>query len=72
MLDGFSGHSVDCTDPLKQVTVYKFPPNVISVYQPLDQGIIATFKAGYKSRLLSRLVEKIADDEYHGVYSEQL
>ena len=28
LLDGFSGHSDSCTDPQKQVTVFKFPPNV--------------------------------------------
>ena len=57
LVDGFSGHDTSCVDPLGQVKVFKFPPNITSVYQPLDQGIIAVLKAGYKNKLLSRLVE---------------
>ena len=39
LLDGFSSHVDDCVDPLGQVTVFKFPPNITSIYQPLDQGM---------------------------------
>ena len=46
-----------------QVTVFVFPPNVTAVYQPMDQGIIATLKTGYKSRLLSQLVQTVGDNE---------
>ncbi|KAL5497334.1 hypothetical protein EMCRGX_G013794 [Ephydatia muelleri] len=56
LLDGFSGHVDDCVDPLGQVTVFKFPPNITSIYQPLDQGIIAAFKSYYKRKLLEILV----------------
>ena len=51
---------------VEQVTVFKFPPNVTSVFQPMDQGVIAALKAGYKSRLLAKMVET-AD-----VYNTQL
>ena len=57
VVDGFSGHDDSCKDPLGQVKVFKFPPNVTSIYQPLDQGVIAALKVGYKSRLLGRLLE---------------
>lgn len=57
IVDGFSGHDDSCNDPLGQVKVFKFPPNVTSIYQPLDQGVIAALKVGYKCRLLERLVE---------------
>lgn len=70
LLDGFSGHCENSTDP--QVTVFMFPPNVTSVFQPLDQGIIAAFKAGYKSRLLSRMVENIADYQQLQILAKQL
>ena len=56
LIDGFSGHDLNCTDPLGQVRVIMFPPIVTSIYQPLDQGIIATLKAFYKAKLLGRLV----------------
>ena len=45
LIDGFSGHDDTCSDPLGQVALYKFPPNVTSVYQPLDQGVISILKA---------------------------
>ena len=57
IFDGFSGHDESCADPLQQVKIFKLPPNVTSIYQPLDQGIIAALKVRYKSSLLARLVE---------------
>ena len=56
VMDGFSGHDRKCTDPLCQVQVYILPPNVTSVYQPQDQGIIAALKVGYRSKLLEKIV----------------
>ncbi|KAH9368481.1 hypothetical protein HPB48_019493 [Haemaphysalis longicornis] len=35
------------------------PPNTTSRLQPLDQGIICTFKAIYKQRFIERLVVKL-------------
>ena len=66
ILDGFSGHSDDCNDPLGQVKLIKLPPNVTSIYQPLDQGIIAVLKARYICTLLGKMVQ-VAE-----VYSAQL
>ena len=66
ILDGFSGHSDDCNDPLGQVKLIKLPQNVTSIYQPLYQGIIAVLKARYKSTLLGKMVQ-VAE-----VYSAQL
>ena len=45
LLDGFSGHDDGCVDSLGQVTLYKFPPNITGMFQPLDQGIIAALKS---------------------------
>ena len=44
-------------DPNGQVKALKLPPNVTSVYQPLNQGVIAALKAGYKCRLLASFVD---------------
>lgn len=63
LIDGFSGHDESCSDPLGQVAVYKFPPNVTSIYQPLDQGIIAAVKCGYKKKLLASLVNTASNFE---------
>ena len=36
VLDGLSGHDEGCVHPLKQAKLFKFPPNVASIYQPLE------------------------------------
>ena len=38
------------------------PKNVISLYQPLDQGIIRTFKAYYRRYWLSYMVDQVEQD----------
>ena len=72
VIDGFSGHDENCIDPQQQVKVFKFPPNVTALYQPLDQGIIAALKTGYKSRLLEKLVEVIGNFEQLQALASQL
>ena len=37
---------------LNNMTLVFLPPNVTIVVQPLDQGIIASFKIQYKKKLL--------------------
>ena len=61
LVNGFSGHDEKVNELMGQVTVFKFPPNITSVYQPLDQGIIAALKTGYKSRLLEKVVASVAN-----------
>ena len=63
LMDGFAGHDRNVKDPNGQVTMFVYPPNVTSVYQPMDQGIIATLKTGYKNRLLSHLVQTAGNNE---------
>ena len=72
VVDGFSGHDENVNDPLGQVTVFKFPPNITSVYQPLDQRIIATLKTGYKKRLLEKVVASVANYNELQVMAKQL
>jgi DDE superfamily endonuclease/Tc5 transposase DNA-binding domain len=59
IMDQCSGHDSTVTDPLGQVTVYFLPPNTTSIYQPMDQGIIAAVKAHYRRILLENLVDKV-------------
>ena len=56
ILDGFSGHCKDIVDPEHQVDIYFSPPNVISIYQPLDQGIIAIVKTSYTYCVLNKML----------------
>lgn len=42
------------------IKVEYLPPNVTSILQPLDQNVLQNVKAGYRKKLLTRLIE---DDE---------
>jgi hypothetical protein len=42
---------------LKAIKLCFFPPNATSKLQPLDQGIINSFKCHYKRRILTKVVE---------------
>ena len=61
-LDNVSSHVVNSakvgkfcgfsTLELSNMTLVFLPPNVTNIFQPLDQGIIASFKIEYKKKLL--------------------
>ena len=71
ILDNASSHVVSsakvdksCGFPtleLRNMTLVFLPPNVTSVVQPLDQGIIASFKIQYKKKLLQRVLSQYDD-----------
>jgi hypothetical protein len=46
---------------LSNMTLVFLPPNVTSVVQPLDQGIIASFKIQYKKKLLCWVLSQYDD-----------
>jgi DDE superfamily endonuclease len=55
LLDNFSGHElgvqlVGGLEGLNNVRIAWLPPNTTSQWQPLDQGIIASFKLQYRRR----------------------
>ena len=47
LLDNFSGHEITGLE-LSNTRVEYFKPNLTSQIQPLDQGVIQTFKAHYR------------------------
>ena len=53
-MDSFSGHFVK--SELSNVIVEFFPKNCTSVLQPLDQGIIKSFKGQYRSKMLKTII----------------
>lgn len=63
IMDNHSSHEVAAAElashPLmSHVQVLFLPPNCTSKFQPLDQGIISTFKALYRRSLLRYLMDK--------------
>jgi len=63
LMDNFSAHlsaveALSLQEPLKNTMVCWLPPNTTSLYQPLDQGIIRTFKAHYRRRWLFYMCEQ--------------
>lgn len=60
--DNCSAHGK--TLPKLQGVEYVFlPPNVTSIYQPMDQGIIAAVKRHSRARLLQQTIEALPDRE---------
>ena len=56
-VDNASSHEV--LETLTNTRVESLPPNTTSVLQPLDQGIIWSFKVKYKKQLVNHLISII-------------
>lgn len=69
LIDGFSAHQtgIDLTDDLNHaltnVRIEFLPANATSVCQPLDQGIIRTWKAYYRQRWLRFMISHFEEDK---------
>ena len=50
-------HGFNCIS-MENVLILFLPPNTTSHVQPLDAGIIRSFKAGYRRKQMSWLIEK--------------
>ena len=57
-VDNFSGHVVE-EGKYENVQVKFFPPNMTSIVQPLDQGIIHAFKTKYRRQMLQVKLDAI-------------
>jgi hypothetical protein len=57
ILDNCGPHGTELKDPQGQVKVVFLPPNVTSVYQLMDAGVIAMVKKNYRYHLLQRLLD---------------
>ncbi len=57
MLDNCGPHRTELKDPQGRVKVVFLLPNVTSVYQPIDAGVIAMVKKNYRYRLLQRMLD---------------
>ena len=63
IMDGCSGHDGSIVDETGQITIFFLPPNTTSMFQPLDQGIIAAVKSEYRYRLLTKMVSSVENYE---------
>ena len=60
-LDNAPCHSPDMKGKYDHIQIVFFPPNCTSRLQPLDLGIIQTFKLKYMKLMLTHVVSKIDD-----------
>nr|XP_014424896.1 tigger transposable element-derived protein 1-like [Pelodiscus sinensis] len=63
LLDNAPGHPNTLDDMHPNVKVVFLPPNTTSLIQPMDQGVIASFKAYYLRRTFSQAVRATQKDE---------
>ncbi len=57
LLDNAPGHPTALSDLNEHVQISFLPPNTTSLIQPMDQGVIATFKAYYLRRTLAQAIQ---------------
>lgn len=59
-VDNAACHKLDVE--LKNIHVIFMPPNVTSLIQPLDQGIIRAAKAHYRTQLVRKMIKAVEQD----------
>ncbi|XP_051787129.1 tigger transposable element-derived protein 1-like [Erpetoichthys calabaricus] len=74
VLNNSPAHDVDFEALCPEIQVVFFPPGMTSVLQPMDQGVIAGFKANYHKEILKGLIDATVDrektiEEYWGDFS---
>uniref|UniRef100_A0A8C4Q849 Uncharacterized protein n=2 Tax=Eptatretus burgeri TaxID=7764 RepID=A0A8C4Q849_EPTBU len=62
LLDDAIGHPPSIQDLSENIKVVFLPPNTTSLIQPMDQGVIATFKTYYLRRTFANLVKSTDND----------
>lgn len=62
ILDNFAGHPTNICDMYPHIRVVFLPPKTTSIMQPMDQGIIASFKAMYLRATVKHLVAHLSEN----------
>ena len=68
ILDNVSSHSETLQTLVPNVVVEFLPANTTSLIQPMDQTVIATFKAHYLKLVMERMLKDI-DQQCHNIES---
>ena len=63
ILDNATSHSANLKDIYPHIDVIYLPPNTTSILQPMDQGVIATFKSNFLRKTLKRVVQYTSGGE---------
>jgi hypothetical protein len=58
IIDNAPGHPINVEDYTSNIKVVFLPPNTTSILQPMDQGVIATFKTYYLQLVMRYLVSE--------------
>lgn len=61
-VDNCPAHPRNVGDKLKNIELAYFPPNMTSVLQPMDQGIIKNLKQHYRKRILTKVLASMEED----------
>ena len=59
VVDKCAAHPKDSADELSHIKLFFLPPNVTSLIQPCDMGIIRNLKAMYRRSIVSRIISVI-------------
>nr|XP_042912844.1 tigger transposable element-derived protein 6-like [Parasteatoda tepidariorum] len=62
LLDNCSAHPADEDLSLKNIKLVFLPPNTTAIIQPLDQGIIRSFKFHYRKMVVQKIISDIDCD----------
>jgi hypothetical protein len=57
LLDNCSAHKIDMNILPAWLKIVFFPPNVTNKHQPADMGMINALKVGYKTKMMTQLLE---------------
>ncbi|XP_054087836.1 tigger transposable element-derived protein 4-like [Zeugodacus cucurbitae] len=69
-VDNYTAHPRDVKNKLKNIQLAYFPPNMTSLLQPMDQGIIYNMKQHYRKRILTNILAQL--DEGTSVFTIDL
>lgn len=72
VLDNCCADDSDMADLRGQVSIIPLPPNCTALHQPIDLGIIAEFKLGYKKYLLTGILFNFETREEHRAAATKL
>jgi len=57
--DNCAAHNKEIQKQLKAITLHYFPPNLTSILQPMDLGIIRCLKAHYRNDIVLNLIAQV-------------